>query len=258
MNKTALITGSTSGIGNSFAKLLAKNKYNLILVSQNAEKLDKQAYELSREYHIKVDIIACDLSEPYAASSVYQKIRDLGLQINMLINNAGFDEYGEFLDTDKEKEIKMIHLHTIFPTEIIKLFLPDMVKHKCGRILNVGSTGSYIPCPYTAVYAATKSYILSFSRALNAELKGTGVTITTLCPGATKTEFAKKAGMEETLLFKLFVMNPENVANIGYKALIKGKESVISGGYNKLLVFSSYLLPNALINFLTKKMLKIN
>jgi Short-chain dehydrogenases of various substrate specificities len=258
MTKTALITGSTSGIGYSFTNILAQNKHNLILVSRNAEKLKKQAYELSKKSDIKTYIIACDLSQPHSSNIVYQKTQELHLQVDILINNAGFNECGSFLDTNKEREVEMVFLHTIFPTEIIRLFLPNMINSKYGRILNVGSTGSYIPCPYDAVYAATKAYILSFSKGLSAELKGSGVTVTTLCPGSTKTEFAKKAGMEETLLFKLFVMQPETVATIGYKALMNGKVSVISGFYNKLLVISSFLLPKSLINFLTKKMFKVN
>lgn len=197
----------------------------------------------------------CELEKPGAANFVYQQTVDLDVQISLLINNAGFNEYGHFLNTDRTKEIDMINLHTVFPTEMMKLFLPDMVQRKNGQVLNVGSTGSFMPCPYDAVYAATKSYILSVSKAIGAELKGTGVTITTLCPGSTKTEFAKKAGMEDTLLFKLFVMQSESVARIGYKALMKGKATVISGIYNKMLVLSSYLLPNTFINYLTKKML---
>lgn len=255
MSNTALITGSTSGIGEAFANILAKERYNLVLVSRNREKLNLQADSLVNYQGINVYTIACDLEKPGAANYVYQQVSSKKLQVNVLINNAGFNEYGAFLDTNREKETDMIYLHTIFPTEMMKLFIPDMVHNKSGKILNVGSTGSFIPCPRDAVYAATKSYILSVSKGIGAELKGTGVTITTLCPGSTTTEFAKKAGMEDTLLFKIFVMKPETVANIGYKAMMKRKVFVISGIYNKLLVLSSYMLPSAFINYLTKKML---
>ena len=138
---------------------------------------------------------------------------------------------------------------------MMKLFLPLMLGNKQGQVLNVGSTGSYISCPYDAIYAATKSYILSVSKGINAELKGTGVTITTLCPGSTKTEFAAKAGMEDTLLFKLFVMSPERVADIAYKAVMKRKTIVVAGIYNKILLMSSYFLPDRFVDYISKMML---
>ena len=255
MTNWALITGSTSGIGAAFATLLAKEKYQLVLVARNEDKLNKQAKELKRLHGVDARSITCDLTRPQAADIVYQQTKKMNVQIHTLINNAGFNEYGSFLTTDRVKELKMIQLHTIFPTEMMKLFLPDMLQNQAGKILNVGSTGSIIPCPYDAVYAATKAYLLSVSKAIGSELKDSGVTITTLCPGSTETAFAKKAGMEGTLLFKLFVMKPETVASIGYQAMINGKTTVVSGLYNKILVQSSYLLPDRLINYLVKKML---
>lgn len=255
MTETALITGCTSGIGEALAKVLAKERYDLILVARNHEKVKRLSDELSMAHGISTHIIVCDLEKPGAADYVYQQTIASGLQVSLLINNAGFNEQGDFIDTDRAQENDMIHLHAVFPTEMMKLFLPGMVQRKRGRILNVGSTGSFMPCPRDAVYAATKAYLLSVSKAINAELKGTGVTITTLCPGSTNTEFAKKAGMEGTLLFKLFVMRPDIVAAIGYKALVNGKAVVIAGIYNKILVLSSYLLPNSLMSYLTKKML---
>ena len=150
----------------------------------------------------------------------------------------------------------MIQLHIVFTTEMIKLFLPKMLENHYGHILNLGSTGSYMPCPYDAVYVATKAYILSMSKGLNAELKGTGASITVLCQGSTKIEFAHKAGMENTLLFKLFVMKPETGAHIGYSALIKIKGAVTPGLYNKLLVLSSKILPASIVSYSTKLMLK--
>lgn len=255
MTKTALITGSTSGIGKAFAEKLAQEKFDLILVSRNAEKLTGQSVELSHKYGVQVFNIAADLGKPGAANTVFESVRSLGLSVQILINNAGFNEYGPFQKTNLEKEKEMVNLHVIFTTEMMKLFIPNMVDDGYGRILNIGSTGSFITCPYDSVYAATKAYILHVSKGINAELKGTGVSITTLCPGSTKTEFASKAGMENTLLFKLFVMRPEAVANIGYKALMCGKVSVVAGLYNKLLVISSKLIPATIINSITKKML---
>jgi len=255
MTKTALITGSTSGIGEAFTDKLARENYDLVLVSRDAEKLRTQADMLSERHGIAVSVISLDLARPGAAETVFDTVGERGLSIQILINNAGFNEAGHFLHTDMHREVEMIQLHAIFTTEMMKLFLPDMVEHGYGRVLNLGSTGSYMPCPYDAVYAATKAYILSVSKAISAELKGSGVRITSLCPGATKTAFSAKAGLENTLLFKLFVMRPTTVADIGYKALMKGKAVVVAGAYNKILVWSSKITPASALNAMTKKLL---
>ena len=255
MTRTALVTGSTSGIGKAFADKLASEKYGLVLVSRDTEKLKAQARVLSETHGIAVSTIPLDLAAPGAAQTVFDAVRERGLSIQVLINNAGFNEAGHFLKTDMRRETEMIHLHAVFATELMKLCLPDMVARGYGRVCNLGSTASHMPCPYDAVYAATKAYILSLSKAVGAELKGSGVTITTLCPGATETEFAKKAGMENTPLFKLFVMSPAGVADIGYKALMKGKPAVVAGVYNKLLVWSAKITPSVILNAVTKKML---
>jgi len=255
MTKTALVTGSTSGIGKALAEKMAEEKINLILVSRDAAKLADQSHELSKKHSIQVFTIAANLEKLGAAAKVYDETRKLGLPIQILVNNAGFNEQGSFLNTCLQKENEMIDLHITHTTEMMKLFLPDMVDCGYGRILNLGSTGSYIICPYDSVYAATKAYILHVSKAINSELKGTGVSVTTLCPGSTKTAFAAKAGMENMPLFKYFLMTPEAVARVGYKALMKGRTAVVVGAYNKLLVLSSKLLPSALINSVTKRML---
>ncbi len=254
-SKIALITGCTSGIGKAFSVKFAQEGYNLILAARNTDKLKKLSNYLSHIYHIKSVVITCGLEKPEAADYIFRKIQELNLQIDVLVNNAGFNEFGSFIKTSREKEHDMMYLHMFFVTDMMKLFLPSMLDNKQGQILNIGSTGSYISCPYDAVYAATKSYILSVSKGIGAELKGTGVTITTLCPGSTKTEFAAKAGMEDTLLFKLFVMMPERVADIGYKALMKGKKVAVAGIYNKMLVASSFILPLGLVDYLSRIML---
>ena len=255
MTKTALITGSTSGIGKAFADKLASEGYNLILVSRDLQKLSEQAKAFAAQRDIKVEYIAFDLIESGAAQKVFDTVHKLGLSVDILINNAGFNEADCFLNTDINKELGMIELHIRFTTQLIKLFLPQMVEQGYGKILNVGSTGSYIACPNDAVYAATKAYILHFSNALYYELKGTGVSVTTLCPGSTKTEFAKKANMESTLLFKIFIMGANKVADIGYKVLLKNKRVIVPGIYNKLLIASAKFLPIGLISYITKFML---
>lgn len=258
MNKTALITGTTSGIGKAFAEKLAYEKYDLILVSRDEQKLSEQAKKLSGEFGVRVYIFAVDLLENGSVQKVYENIQKLNVSVQMVINNAGFNECGIFLETNLQKELEMIRLHVVCTTEMMKVFLPEMIKKGYGRILNVGSTGSFIACPYDAVYAATKAYILSVSKGINAELKGTGVSITALCPGSTKTEFARKAGIDKTLLFSIFVMSPDKVAGVGYRALIRGKASVIVGVYNKMQVFSSKILPSCVLNPLFKLMFKRN
>jgi len=255
MSKIALITGTTSGIGYALCEKFAQKKIDIALVSRNYEKLIKQKKYLQDNYGVKIWVIQQDLELSVAAKNVYDKVCNLGIHIDYLVHNAGFNESGKFIETDMQKEKNMIQLHILFVTELTKLMLPDMIKRKFGRILFIGSTGSYIPCALDAVYAATKAYVLFFSKAIRAELKGTGVSVTTLCPGSTKTNFAEKAGIQETILFKLFVMKPEEVANIGYKSMMKGKPKYIPGIYNKLLVFSSRIFPATIIDYLTMKML---
>ena len=196
------------------------------------------------------------MAEIGAAELIADKVRELGLFVDVLINNAGFNEAGHFIDTRLSKELDMIQVHIKVVTALTKLFLPGMIERGYGRILNVGSTGAYMPCPCDTVYAATKAYVLSFSNGLYQELKGTGVIVTCLCPGATQTLFASKAKIDNTLLFKLFVMKPEDVASIGYKSLMKGKRATTAGLYNKLLVLSSKLLPISIINPIAQWMFK--
>ena len=253
---TVLITGTTSGIGAAFAEKFARERNNLVLVSRNKAKLQRQQTELQSRYQVSVEYISCDLAEDGAIELIADKARELGLSVDVLINNAGFNEAGYFTDTRLSEELDMIQVHIKVLTALTKLFLPGMIERGYGRILNVGSTGAYMPCPCDTVYAATKAYVLSFSNGLYQELKGTGVTVTCLCPGATKTLFAGKANIENTLLFKLFVMQPEDVASIGYKSLMKGKRTTTAGLYNKLLVFFSKLLPVSVINPIVQWMLK--
>ena len=252
---TVLITGTTSGIGAAFAEKFAREENNLILVARNEEKLRQQQADLQSRYHVPVECISCDLAEVGAAELIADKVGELGLSVDVLINNAGFNEAGHFIDTHLSKELDMIQVHIKVLTALTKLFLPGLIERGYGRILNVGSTGAYMPCPCDTVYAATKAYVLSFSNGLYQELKGTGVTVTCLCPGATQTLFASKANIDNTLLFKLFVMQPEDVASIGYKSLMKGKRTTTAGLYNKLLVLFSRLLPVSMINPIAQWML---
>ena len=258
MDNYALITGSTSGIGEALAEIFAELGHNLVLVStmNEIEELNNQADLLAEQYGIKVSVIGIDLEKEYAATMVYEKVKKLDIEIEYLINNAGFGVYGPFLETDITQEIDMMSVHMLTTTKMMKLFLPDMIKNNYGRILNISSTSSYMPVFNLSVYAATKAYISSLSKTMNGELKGTGVTVTALCPGATSTAFALKAEMEHTLLFRMFVMNPNDVAHIGYRALMHGKPHVIAGFYNKMVVFFYRLLPAFIVNPIIKRMLR--
>jgi len=251
-----LITGTTSGIGKAFAEKFAQKGHNLILVSRNAEKLQAQQSYLQTHFDVNVKIVACDLSAENAIMEIQNKLNEWQIAVDILINNAGFNECGAFVDTDLTKELEMINLHISFATKLVKSLLPNMIKNHYGRILNVGSTGSYIASPTDAVYSATKAYILSFSNALCGELTKTGVKVTTLCPGATKTEFAQKANIQNSPLFKFAVMKPEKVVKKAYPKLMKGKRLVIPGVYNKMLVLCSKILPVRLLNKITIRMMK--
>ena len=258
MDNYALITGSTSGIGKALAEKFAEEGHNLVLVSRisNIEALNHQADLLAARYDIKASVIGADLEKEYAAPMVYEKVKQLGVNIEYLVNNAGFGVYGSFLQADITKEIEMMNVHMICVTKMMKLFLPDMVKNGFGQVLNLSSTASFMSVPNMSVYAATKAYMSSLSKTINVELKRTGVSITALCPGATSTAFAYKAGMESTLLYRLFVMTPTDVANIGYRALMREKPQIIAGFYNRTLVRFSKLFPRFIVNPITRRMLR--
>lgn len=246
--RTALITGTTSGIGHELAAIFAREGFNLVLVSRNHEKLNAQKDDLKKKHAVDVYTYAIDLSKQNAAEEVFSEMLGQGLPIDVLINNAGFNESGPFYETSLERELKMLQVHITTLTHMTKLFLPGMIKNGYGRILNLGSTGSFTPCALDAVYCASKAYVLSFSSALRAELAGTGVTVSTLCPGATKTEFAGKAHMENTALFKRFVMEPRKVAEAAYAGLMKNKKIIVPGFYNRILVSSIPYTPGKILD----------
>lgn len=254
--KTVLITGTTSGIGYELSKIFAMERFNLVLVSRNGQKLKMQKEDLEKRYEAKVFTIAKDLSDTKSPEEVFLYIQSQGLHIDILVNNAGFNESGPFYETSLLKELQMLQVHVASLTHLTKLFLPGMMKNDFGKILNFGSTGSFAPCPLDAVYCATKAYVLSFSSALRAELAGTGVTVSTLCPGATKTEFARKANMENTLLFKKFVMEPQKVAEIAYRGFMRNKKIIIPGWYNKILVLSLPITPSKILEKIGMALLK--
>ena len=228
MKKTMLITGSYGGLGTEFVRIHAETGGNLILVGLNPEKLEKQKKKVQEKYHVSAETIAIDLSRPDAAEYIYTTCKQNHWQVDYLVNNAGFGGQGEFIERTMEQDMSMIAVNLETPTRLCKLFLPDFVAGKSGKVLNVSSTAATMPGPLQAVYYATKAYVTSWSNALWRELKDTGVTVTCLMPGAMKTGFADAGGLSDTKLFANAV-SPASVAKDGYNGMMNGELNVISG-----------------------------
>lgn len=255
MKTTALITGASSGIGYELSKLFAQNGHDLVLVARNQAKLNQLAVLLIEQYGIQVKVIAVDLSTPSAPDEIFSELERDSIRVDILVNNAGTQVYGLFAKNDLTKELQMIQINLTTLTQLTKLFLPGMIERQNGKILNIGSTGSFAPGVYNAVYCATKAYVLSFSEAIAEEIEGTGVTVTCLCPGATQTDFISKAGMDNVNLFQSQVMDAATVAKIGYEGLMKEKRVVVAGLANKLTVFSIRFAPRWFVTKSSKRMM---
>jgi short-subunit dehydrogenase len=251
---TALITGASNGIGLELAKIHASKGGNLVLVARNKSKLDELKKELENQYKVSVYIIGKDLSVFNSAQEVYDETYKQNIKIDYLINNAGFGDFGMFVDSDWNKELQMINLNITTLTQFTKLYLQDMVKHRSGKIMNVASTAAFQPGPIMAVYFATKAYVLSFSEAVNNEVSDKGVTVTTLCPGATESGFQAAAAMEESNLVKgRKLPTSKEVAEYGYAAMLKGKTVAIHGLMNWILANSVRFTPRSLVVKITRK-----
>jgi short-subunit dehydrogenase len=242
--KTALITGASEGIGRELARIFAREGYDLVLVARNEEKLNGLAGEVSSRCSVSARVIAKDLSSRAAPEEIFEELADDGVVIDTLVNNAGYTVYGAFSDTDYADQEKMLDVLIYAPTRLTSLFVPPMIARGAGQVLNVASTGSFIPCPYEATYAASKAYVLFFSEAIAEELAGSGVSVTALCPGATRTQFFERSSTQNLRVLQLGSMSAEQVAEIGYRALVAKKRSVVAGPMNKALVFSTRLLPH--------------
>lgn len=248
MNYT-LITGASSGIGYELAIRFAKNGHNLILVARQENKLVQLADGLRKIYKIETLVVPLDLSDGDIAEKFLKLVNEKTISVNYLVNNAGFYIKGTFHDTSWEEEQKLIQLQCLNHTQLTKLFLPDMLKRGKGGILNVGSTGSFVPGPYNVIYCAAKSFVLSFSEALAEEVSAFGVTVTALCPGGTYTAFQDYSKRRKSIFFP--TMEASRVAEIGYNALMKGKRVVIPGMANKIQVFLMRFVPRNLTSKLT-------
>ena len=251
-DKTVLITGGTSGIGLELAKIFAREKYRLIIAARGREDLDRTAQELSRLSGKEVITKQSDLSQEGSAHELYDFVKQKNIALDVLVNNAGYAEHGLFKDVPLEKELAMVQLNLTSLTSLTKLFLDAAQDRRSGKILNVASTAAFQPGPLMSVYYATKAYVLSLSEALANELEGTGVTITALCPGPTRTAFQKKVGV----ILPMFSgsMDPAAVAEAGYRGLMSGKTIVIPGLKNKLLVQILRLSPRALVPKIVRRL----
>ncbi len=250
MGKTALITGTSSGIGYDLCPLFAADKYDLVIVARSESKLQEMANQLSQKYKIKVTSISMGLGQIDSADRLYAELQNRQLTIDILVNNAGFGLLGEFASADYQRLSEMMSLNIVTLTKLTHLLLPDMINRKSGKIMNVASTAGFQPGPLMAVYYASKAYVVSFSLALSNELAGTGITVTTLCPGPTATKFEEVAGVNNTLLFNKYnMMSSPKVALVGYRGMMEGKRLVIPGFRNKLIAFAVRFLPR---NFLLK------
>lgn len=228
MKKTALVTGASSGIGKELAKIHAEKGGDLVIVARRESNLKALKKDLESKHAVKITTIMKDLSVIGAAREIYDEIKQKGIQVDYLINNAGFGLRGKFHELSWERQLQMINLNMTAVTELMYLFIPEMVARNEGKILNNSSTASYMPGPLQAVYFATKSYVTFLGNAIAEELHDTNITVTTLMPGATETEFAKTADMDKTEMFKK-TFSPRSVAEDGYNAMIEGKLDVVSG-----------------------------
>jgi len=248
---TALITGASVGIGYELAKLFARDGHDLVLVARDRARLEAVASELSA---VKVRVVVKDLAELASPGEIHDELERSGAAVDFLVNNAGFGSLGALAESDLPTQMRMIQVNIGAPTALMRLFLPGMIERGGGRILNVASTAAFVPGPYMSVYYASKAYVLSHSVAVAREVKGSGVTVTALCPGPTRTEFQKRAGMEEARLFRAGVMNAASVARAGYEGMMRGKLIVIPGLLNRLSALASRILPRGALAGVTARL----
>ena len=247
-SRMAVVTGASSGIGLEVARLLAADGRPLVLVARSAQKLTLIAQELAVQHRVRVETRVADLSQPDIAGELCRELRADGIRVGILVNNAGVGLHGPFVEQDIDAIHRLIELNVKTLTTLTRVMLPDMIAQGNGRILNVASLVAYQPGgPMEAVYYATKAFVLSFSKGLAAELRGTGVTVTTLCPGPTKTGFDVAAGSNESTMYKRVpLMSAADVARAGYRGMMRGAGIVIPGMFAKLLAVAGELPPRRL------------
>jgi uncharacterized protein len=241
--KTALVTGASSGLGVDFATILAERGCNVVLVARREDRLRKLADELATRHGVKTHVIATSLAPLGSAQALHDRIRGLGLEVDVLVNNAGFGVHGPFTEIPWEREEEMLLLDIVALVHLTKLFVRDMVARKFGYVLQVSSIGAYQPSPTYATYSAAKAFVLSFGEALSYELRATNVKVSVLSPGVTETEFLEVAGQKRTLYQRMSMMPSRPVAEIGIDAMLRGKPSKVAGLMNALTAWSLRFMP---------------
>jgi short-subunit dehydrogenase len=242
-SETILITGASSGIGLELARCFAAEKCRLILVARNAEALAKLAAELREQFQISTVVVTADLANPESPQRIFDEIQQAGMTVDVVVNNAGFGLHGSFAELPLQRQMDMIQVNVAALVALTGLFLPGMLQRRRGGILNVGSVAGFLPGPNMAIYYATKAFVLSFSEALREELRGTGVTVTDLCPGPTETNFSQVARSHRVRKVRAAKMSAAEVARIGHAEFRQGKCVSVPGAKNKLLVVLTQLLP---------------
>jgi hypothetical protein len=248
---TALVTGASSGIGAELAKLCAAGGYDVVLIARSRGQLEDLAASLSETYGIAARPLVADLADPAAPQAIWEETR--GDTVEIVINNAGFGLVGAFAETDWAVEARMVQVNVTALAQLTKLFLPEMLTRGLGRILNVASTAAFVPGPFMAIYFASKAFVVSFSYAVANEVKGSGVTVTVLCPGATLTGFSEVAGNSGSKLFE-GAMSAEDVARDGYRAMMAGKVEVISGLRNRWMMLGTRFAPRTMLAGIARRL----
>lgn len=239
----ALVTGASSGLGVDFARELADRDCNLILVARREDRLHDLAEELRTERSVEVEIEPCDLGDRTAVDDLCDGLSARGRNVDLLVNNAGFGAYGNYLEIPWEQEHQMLELDVVTLAHLTKRLATPMVEQGFGRILQVASVGAFQATPTYAAYSAAKAFVLLFSEAVHHELRGTGVTCTAISPGITATEFLKVSGQRATLYQRIFMMTSARVAAIGIRAMLRGRSSVVPGLANAVMAWSVRLMP---------------
>ncbi|MBV8429443.1 MAG: SDR family oxidoreductase [Hyphomicrobiales bacterium] len=247
MKPATLITGASAGIGAEFARLLAAEGETVVITARRKDRLEALAVELRGAHGVRVEPIVADLAVKESAERLAEETRALGLEVTTLINNAGFGLASPFADQPLDRTTQMLELNIVALTRLTRIFLPAMQARRAGGIINVASIAAFLPGPYMSVYYASKAYVLSFSEAIAHELRGSGVVVTALCPGATRSEFQEVAGMTETALLRRLSMSSREVARLGLAGHRAGKPVVITGAGNKLAPLVARLAPRNLL-----------
>ncbi|MCE9581064.1 MAG: SDR family oxidoreductase [Planctomycetes bacterium] len=250
-SEIVLITGASSGIGLELARAFARDRSDLVLVARRADKLEALARELKEKHGIDVRVVPKDLARPESPAELFEALRNRGVAVDVLVNNAGFGMHGRFAELDAAGQLEMVQLNVVALTALTRLFLPGMIARRKGGVLNVASTAAFQPGPMLSAYYATKAFVLSLTEGISEELRGTGVRATCLCPGPTTTEFIARADMAESKLFQAGAMSAERAARKGHRAFRRGKVVAIPGIVNSLGAFATRLSPRWLARKVT-------